>query len=94
MSFVFFSPLPLLFLQGPQFKACDSEARRERPPSSDRDSPTLSGRPEESEEPEEKGEDGLMDDREDDARSSCFSREDGCDPGEAEVCRPTKSSPL
>ncbi|KAG7243386.1 hypothetical protein INR49_011843 [Caranx melampygus] len=75
----------------PQLKACDSEARRDPPPSSDRDSPTLTGRPEESEEPEEKGEDGLMDDREDDARSSCFPREDGCDPGDIKVARKKKT---
>lgn len=82
----------MVFLEGPQFKACDSEDRENPQPSSDRDSPALTGRAEESEEPEEKGEDGLMEDREDDVRSSCLSREDSSDPGEAGVRRPTRQS--
>ncbi|KAK5848385.1 hypothetical protein PBY51_006004 [Eleginops maclovinus] len=60
-------------------------------PTSDRDSPTLTGR-EESEEPGEKGEDSLTDDREeDDAQSSCFSREDSCDTGDQKVPRKKKT---
>ncbi|KAG8006145.1 Homeobox protein HMX1 [Nibea albiflora] len=61
---------------------------------SDRDSPTLTrGRAEESEEPEERGEDSLTDDREeDDARSSCcFSREDSCDTGDIKMARKKKT---
>lgn len=56
-------------------------------PTSDRDSPTSARRPEEeNHEPEEKGDGSLTDDREeDDARSSCFSREDSCDTGEAKA---------
>lgn len=59
-------------------------------PTSDWDSPPLSGRAEENDETEKKGEDNLTDDREeeDDARSSCFSREDSCDTGEAKVLHP------
>lgn len=61
--------------------------RTEPGPTSERDSPTSSGRAEEPEEPEaERGDDSLTDDREEeDARSSCFSREDGCDTGESRV---------
>lgn len=61
--------------------------RTEPGPTSERVSPTSSGRAEEPEEPEaERGDDSLTDDREEeDARSSCFSREDGCDTGESRV---------
>lgn len=48
-------------------------------PTADRDSSTLPRREEENDEPEEKGDESLTDDREeDDARS----REDSCDTGE------------
>ncbi|XP_034082258.1 homeobox protein HMX1-like [Gymnodraco acuticeps] len=60
-------------------------------PTSDRDPPTLTGR-EESEEPGEKGDYSLTDEREeDDARSSCFSREDSCDTGDQKVPRKKKT---
>ncbi|XP_029310797.1 homeobox protein HMX1-like [Cottoperca gobio] len=60
-------------------------------PTIDRDSPTLTAR-EESDEPEEKGDDSLTDDREeDDAPSSCFSKEDSCDTGDMKVARKKKT---
>ena len=75
-GFHYVSSLPV----GPSHKDEHTDAV----PTSDRDSPTLTGR-EESEEPGEKGDDSLTDEREeDDARSSCFSRKDSCDTGEAE----------
>nr|XP_020484807.1 homeobox protein HMX1-like [Labrus bergylta] len=60
---------------------------------SDRDSPPPAGRAEEHEEPEEeKGDESLTDDREEeDARSSCFSREDSCDTGDIKVARKKKT---
>ncbi|TKS92742.1 Homeobox protein HMX1 GH6 Homeobox protein H6 [Collichthys lucidus] len=63
------------------------------PEQTSRDSPTLKrGRAEESEEPEERGEDSLTDDREeDDARSSCLSREDSCDTGDLKMARKKKT---
>ncbi|XP_042367760.1 homeobox protein HMX1-like [Plectropomus leopardus] len=60
-------------------------------PTSDRDSPTLRGRGE-TDEPEDKGDESLTDDREEeDARSSCFSREDSCDTGDIKVARKKKT---
>lgn len=61
--------------------------RTDHEPTSDRDSPSLTVRAEESEEPEEKGDESLTDDREEeeDTRSTCFSREDICDAGEDEA---------
>ncbi|KAL7375552.1 hypothetical protein ABVT39_019387 [Epinephelus coioides] len=60
-------------------------------PTSDRDSPALTGR-EETDEPEEKGDESLTDDREEeDARSSCFSREGSCDTGDIKVGRKKKT---
>ncbi|XP_070786370.1 homeobox protein HMX1-like [Enoplosus armatus] len=57
-----------------------------------RDSPALAGRAEENEEPEEKGDESLTDDREeDDARSSCFSREDCSDAGDTKAVRKKKT---
>ncbi|KAI3376412.1 hypothetical protein L3Q82_016894 [Scortum barcoo] len=54
----------------------------------DRESPTFTGRGEERDEPEE----SLTDDREEeDARSSCFSREDSCDTGDMKVARKKKT---
>ncbi|CAJ1086231.1 homeobox protein HMX1 [Xyrichtys novacula] len=60
---------------------------------SDRDSPPPAGRAEEHEEhEEEKGDESLTDDREEeDARSSCFSREDSCDTGDIKVARKKKT---
>ncbi|XP_056225318.1 homeobox protein HMX1-like [Seriola aureovittata] len=75
----------------PQLKASDSDEHRDLQSSSDRDSPTLTGRAEENDGPEEKGEDSLTDEREDDARSSCFFREDSCDPGDTKVARKKKT---
>ncbi|XP_040887337.1 homeobox protein HMX1-like [Toxotes jaculatrix] len=75
----------------PQHKPSRPDEHRDLLPSSDRDSPTLTGRAGENDEPEEKGEDSLTDDREDDARSSCFSREDSCDPGDTKVARKKKT---
>ncbi|XP_073331584.1 homeobox protein HMX1-like [Pagrus major] len=62
-------------------------------PTSERDSPTSSGRAEETEEPEaERGDDSLTDDREEeDARSSCLSREDSCDTVDVKVARKKKT---
>ncbi|XP_041821503.1 homeobox protein HMX1-like [Chelmon rostratus] len=61
-------------------------------PTSGRDSPTSTGRAEEDGEPEEKGEDSLTDDREEeDARSSCLSRDDSCDTGDVKVARKKKT---
>ncbi|XP_071315880.1 homeobox protein HMX1-like isoform X2 [Trachinotus anak] len=71
----------------PQFEAREPGGHREPPPSGGRGSPTLPGRAEESDDPEEKGEDSL----EDDARSSCFSRRDSCDPGDTKVARKKKT---
>ncbi|XP_036968353.1 homeobox protein HMX1-like [Acanthopagrus latus] len=67
--------------------------RTEPGPTSERDSPTSSGRAEDTEEPEaERGDDSLTDDREEeDARSSCFSREDGCDTVDVKVARKKKT---
>ncbi|XP_074518319.1 homeobox protein HMX1 [Halichoeres trimaculatus] len=60
---------------------------------SDRDSPPPAGRAEEHEEPEgERGDESLTDDREEeDARSSCLSREDSCDTGDLKVARKKKT---
>ncbi|XP_035531025.1 homeobox protein HMX1-like [Morone saxatilis] len=61
-------------------------------PTCDRDSPTSTGRAEETDEPEEKGDDSLTDDREeDDARSYCFSRDDSCDTGDMKMVRKKKT---
>ncbi|XP_053272675.1 homeobox protein HMX1-like [Pleuronectes platessa] len=56
-----------------------------RSPRSDRDSPALTGQA------EEKEGDSLTDEREDDTPSSCFSREDGSDPGDTKVARKKKT---
>ncbi|XP_075307788.1 uncharacterized protein LOC142369338 [Odontesthes bonariensis] len=57
----------------------------------ERDS-ALTGQVEENDEPEEKGEDGLTDDRfEEDARSSGTSRGDSCDTGDLKVVRKKKT---
>ncbi|XP_059211125.1 homeobox protein HMX1-like [Centropristis striata] len=78
----------------------DKEEQSDPAPASYRDSPSLAGRAEaeepeekEPEEPEEeKGDDSLTDDREeDDARSSCFSREDSSDPGDMKLSRKKKT---
>lgn len=71
---------------GPRYK----DENADPVPTSDWDSPPLSGQAEENHETEKKGEDNLTDDREeeDDARSSCFSREDSCDTGEAKELHP------
>lgn len=77
-----------MFFPGHGVKATYSDERREALLSNDRDSPTLTaGRAEENDEPEEKGDDSLTDDREDDARSPCLSRENSSDPGEAKANR-------
>ncbi|XP_045921257.1 homeobox protein HMX1-like [Micropterus dolomieu] len=67
--------------------------RTDHEPTSDRDSPSLTVRAEESEEPEEKGDESLTDDREEeeDTRSSCFSREDICDAGQVKAVRKKKT---
>lgn len=55
-------------------------------PASAWDCPRLPGRAED--EPERQGENNVTEDREeeeDDARSSCFSREESCDTGEAKI---------
>ncbi|XP_039997486.1 homeobox protein HMX1-like [Xiphias gladius] len=70
--------------RSPRYKAGYSDEHRDPLPSSDRDSPTLTGRAEENEEPEEKGDESLTDD-------ACFSREDSCDPGETKVARKKKT---
>lgn len=71
-----------MFLAGPPYR----DEGTDPVPTSGRDSPTSTGRAEEDGEPEEKGEDSLTDDREEeDARSSCLSRDDSCDTGEAKV---------
>ncbi|XP_069026008.1 homeobox protein HMX1-like [Embiotoca jacksoni] len=59
----------------------------------ERDSPTLTvHEAEENDEPEERGDDSLTDDREEeDARSFCFSREDSCDTGDVKVVRKKKT---
>ncbi|XP_070849585.1 homeobox protein HMX1-like [Chaetodon trifascialis] len=62
--------------------------RTDPAPSSDRDSPTSAGRAEEDGEPD----DSLTDDREEeDARSSCLSRDDSCDTGDLKVARKKKT---
>ncbi|XP_076581387.1 homeobox protein HMX3-like [Chaetodon auriga] len=66
--------------------------RTDPAPTSDRDSPTSAGRAEEDGEPDEKGDDSLTDDREEeDARSSCLSRDDSCDTGDMKVARKKKT---
>ncbi|GAA6216295.1 homeobox protein HMX1-like [Lates japonicus] len=78
--------------RSPGVKATYSDERREALLSNDRDSPTLTaGRAEENDEPEEKGDDSLTDDREDDARSPCLSRENSSDPGDTKVARKKKT---
>ncbi|KAM3857412.1 homeobox protein HMX3-B-like [Diretmus argenteus] len=62
------------------------------PPSSERDSPVLTGAVEDNDEPEERGDGSLTDDREeDDARSSCFAREDSCETGDTKAARKKKT---
>ncbi|XP_067381306.1 homeobox protein HMX1-like [Channa argus] len=65
----------------------DEDENGEYVPSTERDSQTLTGRAGETGDPEEKADDG----EEDDARSSCFSREDSCDTGDVKVARKKKT---
>ncbi|XP_071755124.2 homeobox protein HMX1-like [Centroberyx gerrardi] len=61
-------------------------------PTSDRDSPSLTGAAEDNDEPDERGDGSLTDDREeDDARSSCCAREDSCETGDTKAARKKKT---
>ena len=71
------------FLAGPLHKTSIWREHADPAPRNERDSPALTGQVEENDEPEERGEGSLMDDRdEEDARSSGTSRGDSCDTGE------------
>ncbi|XP_019950941.2 homeobox protein HMX1 [Paralichthys olivaceus] len=71
--------------RSPRYKPGYSDEHGDPLPSSDRDSPPLTGHA------EEKGGDSLTDEREDDAPSSCLSREDSSDPGDTKVARKKKT---
>ncbi|XP_062300454.1 homeobox protein HMX1-like [Scomber scombrus] len=75
--------------RSPPYKASLSDPL----PNSDRESPALTVHGEEDEdEPEEKGDDSVTDDRrQDDARSSCYSQEDGSESGDSKVARKKKT---
>ncbi|XP_035004332.2 homeobox protein HMX1 [Hippoglossus stenolepis] len=71
--------------RSPRYRPSYPDEHGDTLPSSDRDSPALTGHA------EEKEGDSLTDEREDDAPSSCFSREDGSDPGDTKVGRKKKT---
>ncbi|KAM3589962.1 uncharacterized protein V6R79_000777 [Siganus canaliculatus] len=58
---------------------------------SDRDSPSSTGRVEENDDTEERGGDSLTGDREEEDARSCHSREDSCDTGDMKVPRKKKT---
>ncbi|XP_072232586.1 homeobox protein HMX3-like [Leuresthes tenuis] len=76
----------------PQHKTSIWREHADPAPTNERDSPALTGQVEENDEPQERGEDSLMDDRdEEDARSSGTSRGDSCDTGDHKVVRKKKT---
>ncbi|XP_062240326.1 homeobox protein HMX1-like [Platichthys flesus] len=71
--------------RSPRYRPSYPDEHEDPLPSSDRDSPALTGQA------EEKEGDSLTDEREDDAPSSCLSREDGSDPGDTKMARKKKT---